>query len=429
MSQQQHPIEPLIEQLKAANAQAVDSIRRNSEFNQGVQRSLEGINAQIRQIADAIRGLQGRLADSQLKLGENDTTIRENQEANRMLQQEFETVNRERQQTTAQLSELEKERIRIQEDAARQQRDNEARLTQLQQEKVDEVAALSNASAADRAKLQADLDATNAQIAELTQDNKNLADQSAQSLSELDAQRQQLQQELNDSKAEIQSIEAERSSLQASSSTLRAENTRLNQLLTEAMPQMQAAIDNLASLSNATGQAEINRIIEQINVQLTEINNLLEISGGPGAPGSEDFEFYGANPGPMNFSEEVIFNGRPQPIQQVMDFLTKKNNELIKQRKPDNKYKEALDFIKKSKTAKEIENYLGRNTLKGGRKTRKLRNKKTRKGRKTRKIRRRKTKKFQRGGYHYNQHARRRSITTTARRSSRRSSTRRTSSV
>jgi len=422
-----HPIIPLITQLTEANRVATAEIARNSDFNRTIQASLAGINTQITQIAQGIRDLQARLVDSERQIGENQETIGQNQAENQRLVQESEAAIRERNDTAQQLADLGEQRVRIEEDAARREQANARQLQELQQERERETAELRNASAAERARLQQELDATNSQIAGLTQDNQNISEQSARDLAALDGQRGELQRELQESRAEIQRIEAARAGLDADSATLREENQRLNQLLSDALPQMQLAIENLGHLSNATGQDEINRIIEQINSQLTEINNLLGAQGAAAVagPGDDGLAYHDAVQGSIDTSQQLLFNGRQQPLSEVIDFLKKKNNQMIRNKQPNNKYKAALDFINVPNTTfQEIVEYLTRINLRGGRKTRRKRRFGTRKGRKTRKIRK------QRGGYHYSKRARRRSITTTARRTStRRSSTKRSSSV
>jgi len=407
----EHPITPLILQLTEANRIATEKIATNSDFNRTIQASLAGINTQITQITQGIRDMQTRLSDSERQIGENQATIEQNKAQNERLIQESETAIRDRDDTARELANLEKARLLIEEDYARQEGENTRRLKELTEERITEIAELRIASTDEHDRLQKDLDETNAKIARLTEDNQNIHDQSVRDLADLDGQRGDLQRELKKSRDEIQRIENVHIVLEENSETLRAENNRLKELLSNAIPQMQSAINNLSALSNATGQDEINGIIEQINSQLTEINNLLGVQGA---------SVVASNSNGLSLDTRITFpNQNPTTLGEIIDALRSPDKYRVINW-VDNVKQEILPLLDSATNEEEVirvfegydKNALFRGiNMSGGRKTRR---RKTRKGRKTRKI------KKQRGGYHYSGHARRRSITTSSKRISRR---------
>lgn len=429
---EEHPITPLIRDLTAANQRATQAIANNSAFNRTIQASLAGINTQITQIAQGIRGLQERLADSERQIGQNQATIGEHEAENRRLAQESETAVRERTATAEELENLRRERLRIEEDAARRQQENEKELQQLQEDRVRETDELRGASEDERARLQQQLEETNHQIAGLTQDNQNIVDTAAQNLQILSEQRGELERKLQESTANIQIIEAERAGLDRDLATLREENQRLNKLLSDVVPQMQLAIDNLAALSETGSQGDTQQLIANISQQLDTIKGSLgidaqqpiqvEINRAVGLDENTKItKTYMSN---QKLTEKT-FTLRALIVaisdSQIRDY--KNIIQRIKNSSNVEKINTILDGIGEGRLASVLDR-VAQSSRGGGRKTRRRKRVGTRKGKKTRRARK------QKGGFQYKAHTRRKRISTTSRRSSnRRSSTRRTSSM
>ena len=383
---EQNQIRSLIEQLANANADANAHFAEAVSFNRTIQDSLIGINEQITQINTSIQGLQERLAESERQLGENQATIAANEAENTRLAEESAQANRESEEAARNLQDLDAQRIRLEQAAARQAEENAQSLRQLQDQQTNEMEALRNASAEDSARLREELERTNAEIARINQNNADAETVLEERIEDLNRQSTALQTEIADSRAEIARIEQQRAALQASSEDLRRINEELSELLTDASTQMEAAIGNLNSLSNAGDKDEINRIIELINGQLTEINNLLGIAPRA-APGARP---------ELPLDRPIIFPNRDQTtlgaIKNALNAINWPSDEKIR-------ISSVLDNVDNPNYETDVLNaFRGRDLdglfrkIRGGRKTKKKNRKNNRKTKKLRK---------QKGGYHY----------------------------
>jgi chromosome segregation ATPase len=425
-------MDEIISNLQIANQNAISVIENNKKFHEELQRSLGSISDQIEQIDAKIRELTQKLEALQNQIQTNEGIIASNEEEKRRLEQQSMEAENKRLETARELANNEAERLRLQEDLARQQRDNAEELKMLNERLEREKTELQGASERERQQLQQEIERTKEEISALNEDNKSAALRSKEELQILNQEREKLKQELNDSKVEVEKITEESKTLELNSAQLREENAKLNSTLAIAKEQMTHAIENLNALSNEQEHGNINNLVTRINEQLKEINKLLGIQEGrpidvyvvEGESNNIPFQSQTGTRenqqrvrGPIvDINDIIMFNGAQKPIKEIIEFLQVKNNQ-IKRNNPNNKFKIALEYINNALTSQEIQSYLQLDTYKGGRKTRKaIKNK-----RKTRKIRK------QKGGYYYNQNSKRKSITTTSRKTSKR--TRRTLSL
>jgi chromosome segregation ATPase len=400
-------MDDIISHLQMANQNAISVIENNKKFHQDLQISLGSISKQIEQIDAKIRELTQKLQALQNQIQTNEGIIASNEEEKKILEQQSIEAENRRLETARELANNEAERLRLQEDLARQQRNNAEELKMLNERLEREKSELQGASERERQQLQQEIQRTKEEISALNEDNKAAALRSKEELQILNQEREKLKQELSESKVEVEKISEESKTLELNSAQLREENAKLNSTLAIAREQMSQAIENLNALSDQQHHGDINNMVTKINQQLKEINRLLGIQEG--IQNESEEEYFDAQMGPepqiqrrgpmVDVNEVIIFNGQQQPIREIIGFLQRKNNQL-KRNNPNNKFKAALDYIMSAPSSQEIQTYLQQDTYRGGRKTRKTRKQK------------RKTIRKQKGGYYYNQNSKRRSITT-----------------
>lgn len=413
-------IDNIIANITQANNNARDAIENNDTFHKTLKSSLGLINQQIAAIDTKIRDLIDRLKQTESQVVENNKTIAQTNSEKESLQKNIDATQNELSSINTDLQNNEAERQNLQSQLETSKIANEEEIARLQAQLEKDKADLKGANEEEKKVLLKEIEDTQKNMMALEKNNADEIAQIKSHLEELNNEKKKLTDELDSSRQAIQKLTEDSHSLEMNINELRQQNNDLNAKLESAKLQMTRAVEYLNSLSDSSNHNEINGIIEQINRQLTEINSLLNIKEG-----NDDAEFFDAQNmrGPMvDKNSSIMFNGTQNTLENIIKFLKVKNNQL-KNNNPDNKYKQALNFINNDATSAEaIQSYLDRDNYKGGRKTRKIKRRKTRKTRKTKKVRK------QKGGYHYSERAKRRSITTTARRASKRSS-RRTSSI
>jgi len=421
--------EDIISDLSNANTTAVAEIVSNRTFNSKLLNSLGVINDQIRDIADSIRRLNIKLSESERYIQRNQEVIERNQEELASIQERMTESQNANDQASEQLRMNEQEMEALRRDLATNQAERATEIEELNQRLQRETADLSAAKDVEKQQeLQAQVEDTEARIAQLQQESQDASNALDQQLQELRTRHSELEAELATSREETNRARNEMEGLSRDTDEIRAQNVDLTEKLETAKRLMTEATNTLKSLSEEEDHTQINALIRQINDQIEGIRELLS---------PDDLEYVDASQGPgLDDDTEItqIYNENGRPTEKTFTLLALKNKVMNTQIKANIKA-EILKKLNNAKNVEEIKEYLdnmnrfdqGRLTsilqdIRGGRKTRRRIN---RKGRKTKKIRK------QRGGYHYSERSRRKRITTTARRrsTSRRSTSRRTASL
>jgi len=457
-----------IGELSIQNASVDAVLDTNRQFNDKVKIDLQEINENIKRINEKIRDLMMKLAETQAQVAENEVKITQNTADSANLASQLNEITAQREQASAQLEENQRNIAELQAAADEKQRQYTADLARLNAEKEAERLAMNEASEQNKETIQMQIKDTESQIAALKKKHQDELNKSGFEIAQLKAIKDEIKDELEKSNIKIIGFTEQVRELSERNRELIVQNANLNEILKNAIPIIDDAKNKLAMLSdNSTDQGEINRLINEINISLGEINVLLEISSIPSAaaPGS----FSQENPmnqtrvlPGMNISRRQVFTPNPPNPNVEIDGTEYTKDQIFKKlreykdigifsdeynndfNKIQNKvfsivrYRTNIRLDNSGDNAKKIENLISiltpleqGNTIKdvleltigvsnlqrlfsepptGGKRIRKTR--KTKKIR--RKTRRRKTKKVQRGGYHYNERARRKSITTTS---------------
>ena len=468
-----------LQELARQNASVDEVLQQNNLFNNMVKTDLNEINQKILRITEEIKKLQTRLAETLNKVASNEDDIKANITASEDLARQLSDITAEREQASTALAANQQEIDALRAAAAETDTQYRADLARLEAEKEAEILAMRNKTGQEKETLQMQLQDTDSKIANLEKSHEKESSALRFQLAQLNARTSQLEEYLTESDSKFTEATAKVEELNARNKELILENDSLNRILDKAIPIIEDAKNKLNALSdNTTNQAEINDLISKISESLNDINILLEIDSRS-IPSAASDQFYVENPmgvrvsrppgslikpniynsvvrKPNLLNENFTIDGKNYTLQEIIRTL-KTNPDLMKnttflkkayhniydandnsilttktliEQLNANNDKDSVqyiinDLIDPSKFEKEY-NLLEEesNSLDGG--------KRIRKTRKTKKIRRRKTKKVQRGGYHYNERAKRRSITTTSsKRTSKRSSKRnkRTSSI
>ena len=468
-----------LQELARQNASVDEVLQQNNLFNNMVKTDLNEINQKILRITEEIKKLQTRLAETLNKVASNEDDIKANITASEDLARQLSDITAEREQASTALAANQQEIDALRAAAAETDTQYRADLARLEAEKEAERVAMQDATSQQKEILKMQLQDTDSKIANLKKSHEKESSELRFQLAQLNARTSQLEEYLTESNSKFTAATAKVEELNARNRELIIENENLNEILEKAIPIIEAAKNKLNALSDNKDQNEINRLIALINTNLSEINGLLGINS-TSIPSAASDQFSVVNPmgvrvsrppgslikpniansvvrKPNLLEENFTINGKNYTLQEIIGTL-KTNPELIKENpslKPylEQFYSDIYDPESSTLTTGKLINKLKDpnntidsvkdmindlidplkfeeeyNSLEGGKRIRKTR--KTKKIR--RKTRRRKTKKVQRGGYHYNERAKRRSITTTSsKRTSKRSSKRnkRTSSI
>jgi predicted nucleic acid-binding Zn-ribbon protein len=448
-------VESVIDSLREANEIAKTAIQSNNDFNLQLTGSLGSISDQIRQIDTKIRELTGKLSQLQDQVQTNEATIAAKEKERIILDEKIKDLDNARAGTDSELLSIASEKISLEMDYQKLKREHEKELSLLNDRLNEEKQQLINATTEEKKILNDDISRINDDINKLGSEYEKDKRKYETDLANLNKEKDDLQQQLENYKVQTTNLETSANNLELSSSQLISENTNLKSTLENAKEQMNQAIENLTALSNNPNRGDIDKLISTINQQLASINEFLEIpvnnqgpnislnqgpnislNQGPNLPLNTKIN-YTFSKGWMMGSENKTFT-----LGQVLDAVRVDDFKNTKQKTQQEAYDDFINELYKAVDVDQIISFfnkcdknligkiLSRKSVggiprEGGRKTRKVVRRKTRRGGKTRKIRK------QKGGYHYRERAKRRSITTTSRRSSsrrsKRSSTRRTS--
>ena len=273
-----------------------------------------------------------------------------------------------------------------------------------------------------------EMNANNARIAALEKEK-----------AEMQQEKQRLQSELEALQQQITQLQTENQRLQSENQRLQTENQRLQEKVQAATQAIQTAIENLTNLMNEVPNAQtqqeiepiLRSIMDTIEGSITMINNNNNTQGQAPAPAPAPSP--APAPAPAQGTQDaVIIRDYPQ---RLSDELLTTNN-IVNVLGNLQQYSDVVSTEEKNKIQKSIRdiNSQRRNgTLseqklkqfynnafqKGGKRTRKMRNKKMRK---TRKIK--KSKKHQKGGFIYNPNTKRKKLKSSKNATRSRSSTR-----
>ena len=413
----------IIRNLKQAVNDAKIRQTGNNDFHtKELLPALQNINVQIDEIAKKIAEYKQKLTQMEATIGANvqqlnekETNIASLQQEKAAISQDLSTIQNELQANNAKLNNLEQE-----------SRNNDAVYTeqlknlrkQLESEKQD----LANASDAEKQALANQIVMTENDLKATKQQHDAKKTQLEQSINELTGERDNLTDELQQTKAESAVISRQLQGEQVNSENLQTTIERLNNQLQLARAAMIEATETLNSIEQARDPDEIRRLIGAINARIGDINTILDINS--------EQEFFDASEGPgLPDNTQIVRNYRQGGINGInrektipLGAIKKKIRDFPSDKIDKNQIINALNNAQDVASVTDILNSIPDNILadmlasiKGGRKGRK-----TRKVRKTRKIRK------QKGGYRYSDRTKRKSLTTTT--SSKRRRTRRTTS-
>lgn len=402
--------------------------------------ALQNINAQIDEIAKKIAAYTQKMKEMEATIGANvqqlnekETNIASLQQEKAAINQELSTIQNELQTNNAKLDNLEQESLNN--DAVYTEQLKNLR-KQLESEKQD----LANASDAEKQALANQIAMTENDLETTKQKHDAKKTQLEQSISELTGERDNLVNELQQTKDESDGISRQLQGEQVNSANLQTTIASLNNQLQLARAAMIEATETLNSIEQARDPDEIRRLIDAINARIGDINAILDINSeqeffdaneGPGLPDDTPIKLqYNSND--MNYEKETTWGKLKDKLLNFNSyskkFIEKEINtgnleKMLNEIKQEDQVEGFLNFIRFKTRQGLVDGIIG-SIQSGGRKgikTRKTRKvRKTRKGRKTRKVRK------QKGGYRYNDRTKRKSLTTTT--SSKRRRTRRTTS-
>jgi predicted nuclease with TOPRIM domain len=277
-----------------------------------------------------------------------------------------------------------------------------------------------------------EMNANNARIAALEKEKAEMQQEISNKINEKQTEvqeKQRLQSELEALQQQITQLETENQRLQTENKRLQTENQRLQEKVQAATQAIQTAIEDLTNLMNEVPNAQtqqeiepiLNSIMETIESSIAMINNNNTQGQAPAPPAQG-----------QESQDGLIIRDYPERLRD--DQVTKNNIPLVLKNLQEhkdvvsteekNKIQKAINDINaQQKTGKlqetKLKQFYNEAFQKGGKKTRKIRNKKMRK---TRKIK--KSKKHQKGGFIYNPNTKRKKLKSSKNATRSRSSTR-----
>jgi len=436
---QSESFDDVMASLKQAVSEAKSRNIGNEKFHtQEVLPALNQINIQIDEIIKKIKAYQQRLQGMEGEIGENRKKLDEINVLRRQLLEKETIIKDQENNIQAQLASNQAEMSNLKQQTTAGEEVFQEQMANLRQRLDNEKQSIATAKDDDARRQLEEKEADTLQrIQELQSNHAN----------EKSAIQQQIQEHVKenaDLRANLDKIGQENaaniSNLTAANQTteqVRIENQILTSQLEAAKNVMKEAIIALNSLENFTSIDQIRAVISSISSKIGQINSILD--SNPQSNRNIEYEnleeYFEANEGPTQESSVNFFtldNGTKIPIKQIIAQLKNKPQKGFMG--GPSKYNTAFDLITKldkkdPSYIPNIKNVLNRqgisftqnNDIKGGKKTRHNR-KSCKGGRKTCKGGRktckggRKTKKMrkQKGGYHYNESTKRRSLTATS---------------
>jgi predicted nuclease with TOPRIM domain len=261
-----------------------------------------------------------------------------------------------------------------------------------------------------------EMNANNGKIAALEKEKAEMQQEISNKINEKQTEvekKKKLQSELQALQQQIAQLQTENQRLQTENQRLQTENQILQEKVQAATQAIQTAIEDLTNLMNevpnANTQQEIepilNSIMESIEGSIRMINDNNNTQGP--APEQAATGIQTSNVPPRLPIQELTKDTIPL----VLDNLQQRINIL-----PDGQEKEmtknALNNINSQKnqgiTDEKVKQFYNQAFQKGGKRTRKMRNKMRKRKTKTRKIK--KSKKHQKGGFIYNPNSKRKQL-------------------
>lgn len=430
-----------IHQLNKLRGRIDSTINMRREFTQDLKDRLNEISKSITTLYGLISELKQNRDNLANDLNANKANIQNNTDEINRCKKTIDSLTREKEQMTQRLKEQEQAII----EKNNEKTNIEAELRDLRQAnetQKTELSALKNeGTQKDRQHAEA-LERLN------EQHTKQLADQEAQLLariSELDNQitalneqlssnneqltnsQQSLQQQINEKQEQIVQLTIENERLQE-------QNNALQQQIRIASEAIETAIRDLTILMdrepNKDSEREIieilNNITDQIESSITIINNINNNNNNTPASapaqGTQDAVIIRDYP-PKLQVQDLDGDKVTIVLNDLNDRLDKKDNIIVKNTK-NAKIQKAISDIKSQRqngtlSEQKLKQFYNNAFQKGGKRTRKMRNKKMRK---TRKIK--KSKKHQKGGFIYNPNTKRKKLKSSKNATRSRSSTR-----
>jgi predicted nuclease with TOPRIM domain len=429
----------LINNLAAANQTAALQIENNRSFNTRLTQDLTTINQQIRIIIEKIKGLKNRLQELQGLVETNQADITRIEGEKIAISQELKQAESERDTIRAELQSNEQARTELIAQIKAIDAEKQKELSQLQAELAgiqQENQKNRKLTETEKAEFQKQMQTTMNQIEQVKKAIEDEKKRLEQELNDLNIRHTQLVGDLNSSRQEVADARAQYNNLEKNCDTIKAENTQLKDNLNNARGIIIKATELLNSLSQEQDYGKIREQIDIINEEIREINGLLDIQPQAvarqqpqqGAPSRRPRSGQGRGIPLLNVKEmNIKMDGKTYEnsvLNNSLLFLSVNDDSkewdiiyddyIIANSLPENEVKQSIEYLinnltpeKKKILSTETETWV--KPPFGG---------KLRRHRKsTIKTKRKQIK--QKGGYHYSERSKRRSLTTTS--SSRRS--------
>lgn len=411
--------EASINKLSQLNAIIQKNVQDKKSFSALVVTRLGEINQKIKDLAGKIIQLKTQVDNLQAQVNSNTASIGDKQKEMEQLKTQIVQLTNEKQQLTDNLQNLTKQADA--QNAANQQTIDaaEAEIQKLTADNANlkqQVDALNNelSGRGDLQKQHADeLQKQSAQFEERTkaliEENTKKIEELTNEITSRDQQITALNDELQKAKDEAQghldnidknnnSITANVQKLQGEIEQLKQVNDDLTNRIVAATQAINAATQNLDQLSNdAANQQDLQNINKAFSDVEESIENISRAIQGQGPKPSVKQTQQSQQGLPAN--TPIAISGQSVPLGEIIAGLTRHNNQ-IKDRDPNNKYAVSLQEINNATTPQEIEQalrgivYKNGNIMGGNKKTKKLRK--------------------QKGGFRYNLHTKRRTITSSS---------------
>jgi chromosome segregation ATPase len=424
-------------QLDAMNKKVQGTLAEKNRFNAKLQDRLQKINQMIQQLGGVINNLKAKVDSLEGAVNTNSASIGDKDKQIADLTKRLTDLEAEKQQLTQNLAALQtqtdnektalQQKIDADEAQIRQLTDDNTLIKNKSDALETELASKGDLPAQHAEELKKQTDDFQAQLAKQQQDNQAQIDKLMAQIKDCEDQMAALQKQLQDKIAEadahVQNItdtqskgQAEIDQLNKQIADLQAANDDLVQRIIAATQAIMLANENLRLLSetapNMQSEKEVDNLLDEIQNSLQTISNAIQ--GNP-----TQSAMYGKNQNKIKI-DVLDDNGQPRKID--VDTLTGKlNDEFNKAKTSGNpgaaKLEQAINILR-SKDYNALSDFLNNNGIRFYKNSNKMifgGKKRTKKHRK------------QKGGFTYKMNVKRRSVPTSSRRSVTKSSRSRSS--
>ena len=412
-----------MERLNLTNQKIQDNIKFKKEFSDNLVSKLKDINSKIKNLAFEINKLKESLDGLQGQVNSNSTFINDKDKQISDLTERINSLENEKQQNILQLAEFQNKKTE-QQQIIQQKIDNyESQIRKLTEDNIalknqsealiNELSSKGDTQSQHAEQLKKQTEEFQQQLANQEQANKQQIEKLIEQIHNSDIKISDLEKQLQDKTSEIENntkritdsqgkTQSQIDELNRQINDLKTQNEDLVQRIILATQAIIQATDNLEILANSVPDGETKKYVDQLFAEVEQsIENISGVIQGRALPSQSQQVIQPQQVRQINPDDMIVVSqiGGPSiqfAFKNILQGLQKKAS----QGGNVQKYKDALNQIKKAETTDDVTSILNRNNISfkngaimGGKKSKTKKNKK------------------QKGGFTYKINTKRKSIT------------------